>query len=290
MKDKKIEANGLQFHIVDYGGQGEETILCIHGLTANARCWDAVAERLIHRYRVLALDLRGRGDSEKPQSGYSIKQHAEDINKIIQQLNLDQVILVGHSLGAMIGVVFSSMYPKMVSSLILIDGGEDLRPEVVDLLQPSIERVEKQYETFAGYKAQVSEIPFFSPWNDYLEQYFYADVTHCEDGSVVSKTKKVIINEELINLTKLTINECHEAIQVPTLILWAPNCLFHPTAYLISEENGVKLAHMIDGGKFVEIRGANHFSILFHEYQQTSSEILNFLQEVSVGKLRATKM
>ncbi|WP_216828383.1 alpha/beta fold hydrolase [Alkalihalobacterium elongatum] len=290
MKDTKIYANGLHFHMIDYGGEGEETIICIHGLTANGRCWDAIAEKLVKHYRVMAIDLRGRGDSSKPASGYHVNEHVKDIHAIIQQLNLEKVILVGHSLGAMIGVVFSSMYPETLSSLILIDGGEDLREEVVDLLHPSINRVERSYENFYSYITQVSEIPFFSPWNNYLEQYFYSDVVHYDDGTVISKTKKNIIQEELDNLMQPIINTCHSSITVPTLILWAPNCLFHPTAYLISRETGTKLSEMIDDSKFIEIRGANHFSILFHEFEQTSSEIIHFLKEVQSKKSIATKM
>ena len=68
---KKVQGDGVEIQLAIWGGEGKR-ILAVHGLTANCGCWDAMAAMLSPRHQVLAMDLRGRGRSAKPSSGYSI--------------------------------------------------------------------------------------------------------------------------------------------------------------------------------------------------------------------------
>ncbi|MGY3717767.1 alpha/beta fold hydrolase [Sutcliffiella cohnii] len=272
----KVDTGGVQIHVVDYGGTGK-TILCIHGLTANARFWDAIADQLTPSYRVLAVDLRGRGDSEKPANGYNIQQHAEDIRHVLASFSIEKAVIMGHSLGAMISVCFTATYPQLVEKLILVDGGEDLHPQVADVLQPSLERLGRVYENFNTYTVDLKGKPFFQPWNSYVHEYFYADVHHQSDGTVTAKTPKEIIDQEIAALKNTSVNQYHDQIQVPVLMFYAPNCLLHPHAYLLSEQMGKKLAAKWKDSKFIEIQNSNHFSIVFSEYKRVSAAIQEFL-------------
>ncbi|MED4017876.1 alpha/beta hydrolase [Sutcliffiella cohnii] len=272
----KVNAGGVQIHVVDYGGTGEP-IVCVHGLTANARFWDAIAEQLSPTYRVLAVDLRGRGDSEKPSDGYNIQQHAQDIRHVLTHFHIENAIVMGHSLGAIISLCFTATYPERVKRLILVDGGEDLDRQVADVLQPSIERLGRVYLNFNEYTEELRSKPFFQPWNSYVHEYFYADVHHHLDGTVSTKTTKDVIDKEIEALYSTNVNQYHDHIHVPTLLFYAPNCLYHPTAYLISKETGQYLASKWKNSKFIEIPGSNHFSIIFSEYKLVAEEIRQFL-------------
>ncbi len=276
MQHMKIKVNGIDLHVVDYGGQGE-VILCVHGLTANSRFWDCVAERLVDEYRVIAFDLRGRGDSEKPHSGYNLRQHTEDAKEVLDALGVKKAIFMGHSLGAMIGSCFAATYPERLSHLILVDGGADFDPAVVDLLHSSIDRLEKVFPNFDTYLTQMKSSPFFKEWNHYVQQYFYFDVLHQVDGSVRSKVSKHAIQLELQALEEISINSFHEQIQAPTLVLWAPRCLLHPDAYLITREKGEELVAKIPLSRFVEVEHSNHYSIVFSSYPFVVLEVKRFL-------------
>jgi pimeloyl-ACP methyl ester carboxylesterase len=72
------------------------------------------------------MDLRGRGLSDKPPTGYSIEQHCHDVLALMNDLGLQRPVLMGHSLGAFISLVFSAQYPQRVDRLILVDGGGKL--------------------------------------------------------------------------------------------------------------------------------------------------------------------
>ncbi|WP_134703573.1 alpha/beta fold hydrolase [Ammoniphilus sp. YIM 78166] len=276
MNDLKVRANGLDFHLVDYGGSGE-VVFCVHGLTANSRFWDAVALALTTSYRVIAIDLRGRGDSCKPEEGYSLDEHAKDLNTVLEVLSIDRVIFMGHSLGAIIGCCFAANYKEKVSHLILVDGGADFEPLVIDLLQSSLDRLDRIFPSLEDYLQFMRKSPFFSDWNRYVEQYFLADVMELEEGSVRSKVTRNVVAQELQALQEVSINRFHEHIRVPILILWAPQCLLHPTAYLITKEKGEELAGRHPFSRFSEITGSNHFSIVFSKHEALVREVKEFL-------------
>src|SRR5258708_28340998 len=74
VRDEYVIAGDLTFHYLQWGEQGSP-IICAHGITANAFCFQALADELSSTHRVFAYDLRGRGDSDKPESGYSLSIH-----------------------------------------------------------------------------------------------------------------------------------------------------------------------------------------------------------------------
>ncbi|MDI7261285.1 MAG: alpha/beta hydrolase, partial [Thermodesulfobacteriota bacterium] len=106
----KIKGDGIQIQLAMWNGKGE-SILCIHGLTANSRFWDCLASALTPRHRVIAMDLRGRGLSEKPSTGYSIEHHCKDTLALMNDQGFERSVFMGHSLGAFISLVFAAQYP-----------------------------------------------------------------------------------------------------------------------------------------------------------------------------------
>jgi len=125
---KKSRGDGVDIQTAMWEGSGK-TLLCIHGLTANCRCWDVIAEAMAPLHRVVAMDLRGRGLSESPPSGYSVDQHCRDIVCLMDDLGLETVIPVGHSLGASIALTLEAGHPERVDRMILVDGGGKLSKE-----------------------------------------------------------------------------------------------------------------------------------------------------------------
>ncbi len=110
---KRTAGDGVEIALAVREGKGK-TVLCVHGISASCRCWDNVAEALIPQHEVLAMDLRGRGLSEKPASGYSVSHHCRDIHALLKHENIDQVVMLGHSLGALIGLEFAAKFPEAV--------------------------------------------------------------------------------------------------------------------------------------------------------------------------------
>jgi len=122
LQERIIQANDLNFHLLDWEGEGEY-LICLHGLASQAHIWDLVAPHLNDSFQVIALDLRGHGLSDKPASGYDFATITSDLDAILRALKIDRAIFMGHSWGANVALQYAVDRPDQVSNLVLIDGG-----------------------------------------------------------------------------------------------------------------------------------------------------------------------
>lgn len=131
--DEALMVNGLQLHYLSWSsGASGPTILLLHGFMGHAHVWDDVALALASQYRVLALDQRGHGDSDWSKGGfYSIEQHFADLCVFIDLLQIDKLILLGHSMGGRNALLYTACRPEKVDRLILVDTRMTNSPEAM---------------------------------------------------------------------------------------------------------------------------------------------------------------
>ncbi len=109
--------------------RGKPALVCIHGLTGNAHNFDALVPHLTPRYRVLALDVRGRGESAwGPPLDYNPQVYVSDLKEFLDTLGIKRVSLVGTSMGGVISMMFAGGYPEVVEHLVLNDIGPEIDP------------------------------------------------------------------------------------------------------------------------------------------------------------------
>lgn len=120
--DVYVTANGLRFHYRDWGGRGQPVVL-LHGLASNARIWDFVAPLLVDAGRVIALDQRGHGGSDRPETGYGFAEVTADLAGVLDALGFARPVVVGHSWGASVAVSFAVAHPDRAAGIALVDGG-----------------------------------------------------------------------------------------------------------------------------------------------------------------------
>jgi len=123
--------DGLKLHFRDYGGPANKPpLLCLPGLTRNARDFAALAERLAGTWRVICPDLRGRGDSDyaKDQATYNPLQYAEDIEQLLEQEQIERFVPFGTSLGGLITMLLAANRPERIAGVLLNDVGPELDP------------------------------------------------------------------------------------------------------------------------------------------------------------------
>jgi len=266
------------------GDENKPPVLCVHGLSANCRCWDVMANALIPDYRVLAVDLRGRGLSDKPESGYSVKHHIEDLKCLMENLGLQRPVLMGHSLGALIVLTFAARHPDLVSGVILVDGAGVLTPEqmgrVMAGIKPSIDRLGNVYHSFDDYLEHMKEAPFLHPWLPAYEVYFQYE-TEPVDGGVRSRVRPEHILEELRNLGKTSATDLYAKVKCPVLILKAPRGMLASDDILLPPEALDRMLAEIPAAEAVVLEGTNHFSVIFQANAQRDEAVKNFLRGVS---------
>ena len=113
----------LRLHYVDWGNPDGPPMLLIHGGRDHCRNWDWVAEHFAKDYHIIAPDLRGHGDSQWEASGnYTQISYVFDIAQLLQQKNMHDVTVIGHSLGGAIALMYTALFPERVKKLVAIEG------------------------------------------------------------------------------------------------------------------------------------------------------------------------
>lgn len=123
--------DGLKLHFRDYpgpagdGAQGRPAILCMPGLTRNARDFERLAPRLADRWRVICPDLRGRGDSEyaRDSASYTPPQYCEDVLALLEQEAIDRFVAIGTSLGGLMTMGLATVIPERIAGAVINDVG-----------------------------------------------------------------------------------------------------------------------------------------------------------------------
>jgi len=151
--DELIELRGLRLHYRDWPSKraGAPTLVLLHGYTGHARSWDAFAEGMTDRYRVLALDQRGHGESAWAGAGnYAVVEMTEDLVAFAAAQRLSGFTLLGLSMGGMVAIDYAGRRPEALASLVIVDIGPELASVGAGRIR---ERQETENDVFANREA-----------------------------------------------------------------------------------------------------------------------------------------
>jgi pimeloyl-ACP methyl ester carboxylesterase len=148
-KDKTVTANGLKLHYLDWGTAGKTPMLLLHGLRGHSHSWDDLSAAMCQEFHVLALDQRGRGESDWALEGdYSTDAFVADLAAFSDALNLDSFVLIGHSMGGRNSIAFTSKYPAKVQKLVVVDIGPVVDPKGGERIVREIKAVPEEFDSF----------------------------------------------------------------------------------------------------------------------------------------------
>ncbi|MBZ4486047.1 alpha/beta fold hydrolase [Microbacterium sp. cx-55] len=187
----RVPVPGGELAVAVHDPEGAPTgaVLLVHGITASHRAWDFVLPELADM-RLVAPDLRGRGQSRNVGEGAGFSAHADDLVAVLDALGVEQALVVGHSMGAFVAVVLAHRHPARVARLLLVDGGLPLDvplggdPDAVmaGVLGPTAARLSMRFASVEDYLGFWRQHPAFPPpWPAGLAQYFVADLV--DDGA-----------------------------------------------------------------------------------------------------------
>lgn len=262
-----LETERIRLHYVDHGGGGEPLVL-LHGISSNARVFDAMARAgLAARRRLVALDLRGRGLSDKPGAGYGMEEHALDVLALLDALGLQRAVVVGHSFGGLLGYYLAARHAARVDRLVAIDAAAEFHPRVAELLAPSLGRLGKSYGSFEAYLDAIRATPQWhgAPFDDDVVAHYRADVETLDDGSVRPRSPAEAIAEASRRLAAHRWPDVVAAIEHPVLLLNATGAYGLPgTPPLLPRELAEKTVRALARGRYAEVPG-NHITMMFGE-------------------------
>jgi pimeloyl-ACP methyl ester carboxylesterase len=152
----------FKLHYQDFGTKGKPPMLCIHGSAAHGHWFDFVAAGFTKDYHVIAPDMRGHGDSDwdrSPTPEYNYDRYAADVHALTEKLDLRDFILVGHSMGGLLSIVYAATYPGRAKAFIMIDSSVNLSAERVASMNSVGNREGNSYATLEEFAAKFKVRP-----------------------------------------------------------------------------------------------------------------------------------
>lgn len=236
--------NDTDVNYVDYG-EGENTVVLLHGWGQNIEMMKPVGDRLKKNNRVIIVDLPGFGNSPEPSKIWTMYDYAECIKKLLDELKIKKPILIGHSFGGKISLIYASMYE--VNKLILF--GSPYKKEVKNLSMKT--KVLKK----------LKNVPGLNKFEGFAKRHI---------GSRDYKNASDFMRKILVEHVNLDITENVKKIKCPTIIVWGTMDNEVPI------EEAYELEKLINDSAVIPYEGCTHYAYL-ERLDQTVSIIKNFI-------------
>jgi pimeloyl-ACP methyl ester carboxylesterase len=250
-------------------------ILLIHGIGDNSTTWETVQPKLAQRFTVIAVDLLGHGQSDKPRADYSVAAYANGMRDLLSVLDIDRVTVIGHSLGGGVAMQFAYQFPHLVERLILVGaggvtkdvnlvlrlaslpmGGEALALLRLPWVLPTLQIAGRAAGRVFGSTRLGRDIP------DVLR--VLADLPEPTAGAAFTRTLRAVVDWRGQMVTML--DRCYLAEAVPTQIIWGTEDVVVPVSH-------ARMAHAAMPGSQLEIfERSGHFP--FHDHPDRFIEVV----------------
>jgi lipase len=267
----RVPGDGVQLAFGYWSGSGEP-IVALHGLTASHLNFIGIAERLAGRRPLFALDLRGRGDSDKPEGPYGFTQHARDVAAAMRAMDLSATIIVGHSMGASVATALAAQEPGLVAGLVFIDGG--YVPAITGTAAPDqgldallarrIMQLRQAYSSREAYREFWRSQPHFPPedWGPWIEAFLDYEVGG-EAPCLRPKASEAAVRADLIAaIRRDEIIAQLRAVRVPVLMIRADSGFAPGTPPLFPDATMEEFRSYVPGMHEETIPGTTHYTIV----------------------------
>jgi pimeloyl-ACP methyl ester carboxylesterase len=154
--DRYASLNGLDIHYLEWGAADQPAMLLLHGIARVAHTFDHVAPHFAGRYRVIAVDMRGHGDSGwDAQGAYLVEDYARDIEALVERLGLRDIVVWGSSTGGRVAQVLAGSQPQRVAAAIIEDVGPERPPAISGRRANRMEKEESGWASVDELLAQL---------------------------------------------------------------------------------------------------------------------------------------
>ncbi len=185
-QDRFITVNGLRLHYLDWGSPDKPPFIMLHGIGRVAHSFDHIAPHFTARYHVIAMDMRGHGDSAwSPEGAYLVEDYVKDLEAVVDQLNLHGLTLLGNSTGGRVVQVYAGLHPERMARLVVEDVGPERTNEIASAFA---RRVQQEDKGWASEDELLASLMKNSKISEELQRnYAHFGSKVREDGRVVWK-------------------------------------------------------------------------------------------------------
>jgi 2-succinyl-6-hydroxy-2,4-cyclohexadiene-1-carboxylate synthase len=233
MQEKRIKINQIELQVRDYENN-KEGIIFLHFSGANLFMWQPAIPFFLDIYRLILLDLRGHGKSDKPETGYDMDVMARDVSGVMEQLKLNQAHIIGSSMGAEVGLSLAANYPEKVLSLVC-DGAlsseygpygtwagskDEFHQHVAGSLDQMHNSPEKVYASVDALVEKSREsLEEIGWWNELVEAMERYGANVLEDGKVPRGFRKFAREDYYKHYFQYRLEDYYKKVQCPILMV-----------------------------------------------------------------------
>jgi esterase len=247
--DRFITVNGLRLHYLDWGSPEKPPFIMLHGISRVAHQFDHLARIFTPDYHVIAIDMRGHGDSAwSPEGAYMVEDYVKDLEGFTDQLNLRGLTLLGNSTGGRVVQVYAGLHPDRVSRLIVEDVGPERTNDIASAFTRQVKQEEdgwaSEEELLASLRKSNSKTP-----PAILESYAHFASKKRADGRIVWKRDpglaRGFVPTELWRFVR--------EIKCPTIYILGG------ASRIVPPETQDKLRDVLPNAKIVVMPGLGHY-------------------------------
>lgn len=264
--------SGNRLHAVG-AGDGAAVCLLLHGFGEGAYIWDELIDDLAGLGRVVALDLRGHGNSDWASNGdYGIDHYVADVVQVVSAMKAERLVVIGHSLGASVGAILAASLPHVIVGLALLDYSPEPAREILDLVHGNFASSRLQsFATAAAYEAHLLDTrPMLTPAK--AHKLAISALTPNDTGQLALKSDPDIVHGRSdISETSIQAAWCRlRTLEMPTIIVRGQ------ASAMLSAATADRMAAEIPLAKLATVRRAGH-SLMSDNPLETRALVYDFV-------------
>lgn len=291
MQEIRVKVNQIELQIREYEQEGD-AIIFLHFSGVNLMMWQRIIPYFQDHYRLILVDLRGHGKSDKPETGYHIDEMARDVIGILQHLKLERAHIVGSSLGAEVGLSIAANYPEKVISLVC-DGAlyseygpygiwKGSETDFEEHVARRLEKVRNTPETvFPSVDALVDDrrevIEKYVRWNKYFEAVERYGAYKVDEGKYTKGFGKQAMENYMKHYFQYRFEDYYRKVKCPLLMLPGEEELENEREKAVMKG----LRELAEQGEIVEVSGWEHPYGWLLNPEDVSKAILKFLGDTA---------
>jgi pimeloyl-ACP methyl ester carboxylesterase len=278
--DELVPLRQITMHAIEWPGS-EPAILAIHGSAGHGYRFTSWGEALSPDLRVIAVDLRGHGYSDKPPDGYAVDDHVHDLLQFITSLALPRPILLGHSLGGSIATFVAAAAGDLIGGLILLDavvGDHAFVESASFVLHEWGHTLDQRFVSFEAYQAFWANEIDDTQWQRWLAINDHMELAALPDGTLRQRALRQALAAEWASVAHNDALDALSRVTAPVLVVHADAPWFH-TPYIDSATIQTQLEATAQSRLFVA-HGQNHAAVLRKPSESLVAAVRRFAHEV----------
>ncbi len=247
--DRVATANGLRLHYLEWGDPAKPPMILLHGIARHAHTFDHIAPAFARDHHVMALDMRGHGDSAwSPEGAYLVQDYVSDLEALVAALRLRRLTLLGNSTGGRVVQVFAGLHPDLVDRIVVEDVGPERPQNIADAFARRVEQEANGWATEDELVAQLVAANRRTP-EPLLRTYAHFGVKPRADGRLVWKRDPNLVK----GFVETELWDTVSKIRAPALYVIGGG------SRIVPPETQERLKHTLPDCRVVVMPGLGHY-------------------------------